>query len=215
MFLAHSGSSASRRTGQYHRHSDPHLLIAALIFLASASGLRAQSGLLEARIVEGDGQVSTPGNRLSRPLVVEVTDETGIRVEDAIVSFRLPEDGITGTFRNGLKTEILRTDSEGHAAMRSLVAGGLAGQFQVRLTVAKGAARTGVLSNQFIAPPRDRHLGPLAAILHPHGRVLEIGALVLAVAVAGYVKEVGFSGSSHSIQQPPVIGPPSVTVGRP
>ncbi len=177
--------------------------------------LRAQSGLLEARIVEGDGQVSTPGSRLASPLVVEVTDETGVGVEDAIVSFRLPEDGITGTFRNGLKTEILRTGSDGQASMRSLVAGGLAGQFQVRLTVAKGAARTGVLSNQFIAPPKDRHLGALAGIVHPHGRVLEIGALVLAVAVAGYVKEAGLSGSSHSIQQPPVIGAPTVTVGKP
>ncbi len=176
--------------------------------------MHAQSGLLEARIVEGDGQVITPGNRFSRPLVVEVTDETGMRVEDAIVSFRLPEDGITGTFRNGLKTEILRTDREGHAAMRTLMAGGLAGEFQVRMTVAKGAARTGVLSNQFIAPGKDRHLGMLAGIPHPRGRVLEIGALLLAVAVAGYVKEAGL-GSSHSIQQPPVIGPPTVTVGKP
>ncbi len=169
--------------------------------------------MLEARIVEGDGQVSMPGNRLSRPLVVEVTDETGTQVPGAIVSFRVPEDGITGTFRNGLKTEILHTDDEGRAELRSLCMGGLAGQFQIRLTVAKGDARAGAISTQFIAPDTRRHYGLRA--WHPHGRVLEIGAVVLAVAVAGYVKNREAATGSASAAAPPVIGPPTVTVGKP
>jgi hypothetical protein len=177
--------------------------------------LHAQSGLLEARIVEGDGQVSNPGSRLSRPLIVEVTDETGTQVEDAIVSFRVPDDGITGTFRNGLKTEILRTNSDGRAALRSLSMGGLAGQFQVRLTVAKGAARAGAISTQFIAPDARRRFGLSVGSWRPNKRVLEIGAVVLAAAAAGFAKTALSSSGGAKASVPPVIGPPTVTVGKP
>lgn len=182
--------------------------------MVACAPLQAQSGLLEARVVEGDGQVNMPGSRISRPLVIEVTDETGTRVPDAILSFRLPEDGVTGTFRNGLKTEILRTDSDGRAAMRSLVSGGLAGQFQVRVTAAKGDARAGVISTQFIAPVDHLRYRGRLGILRPNRRVLEIGALVVAVAAAGYVKEVRSSGGA-SVTSPPVIGSPTITVGKP
>ena len=151
---------------------------------------------------------------MTRPLVVEVTDETGARVPDAIVSFRIPEDGVTGTFRNGLKTEILRTDGDGRAELRGLWMGGLAGQFQVRLTVAKGDARAGTISTQFIAPDAHRHLSLKVGAWHPNRRVLEIGGIILAVAAAGYLKEVE-SSSSAKVSLPPVIGAPTVTVGKP
>ena len=165
--------------------------------------------------MEGDGQVSMPGNRISRPLVVEVTDETGTRVENAIVSFRVPEDGITGTFHNGLKTDILRTDGDGRAQMHGLWMGGLAGQFQVHMTVAKGEARAGAISTQFIAPDNRRSSGLRDAILRPHGRLLQVGALVLAVAAAGYAKQSLFANRGQTVTAPPVIGTPTVTVGRP
>ncbi len=164
--------------------------------------------------MEGDGQVSAPGARLPRPLVVEVTDETGARIDDVIVSFRVPEDGITGTFHNGLKTEILRTGEDGRAELRSLVMGGLAGQFQVRLTVAKGEARAGIVSTQFIAPDGRRHLSLRVGSWHPRGRVLEIGAVILAAAAAGYLKNASGGGAAKATL-PPVIGPPVVTVGKP
>lgn len=173
----------------------------------------AQSGLLEARIVEGDGQVNLPGARLSHPLIIKVTDETGTRVRDAVVSFRIPDDGPTGTFRNGLKTEILHTDADGRATLRNLIAGGIAGQFQVRMTVAKGDSRAGVISTQFVAPAPLRS-GLHAGVLRPHRRAMEIGAVALTVAVAGYVKQSRSSGSS-TVQLPPTIGPPTVTVGKP
>lgn len=157
-----------------------------------------------------------PGSRLSRPLVVEVTDETGTRVEDAFVSFRVPEDGISGTFHNGLRTEILKTDREGHAELRSLWMGGLAGQFQVRMTVAKSGARAGVISTQFIAPDTRRRTAIRAGILRPHGRVLEVGALVLAVAAAGYARQsLMASGGGQKVTPQPVIGAPTITVGKP
>jgi len=143
--------------------------------------------------------------------VIEVTDETGTKVEGALVSFRLPEDGVSGVFHNGLRTEILTTNRDGRVALRSLETGGLAGQFQIRMTVAKGAARSGAISTQFIAPAPVSH--SLLHIIHPRGRMLEIGALVAAVAVAGYAKALAQRGGS--IAQPPTIGPPTVVVGKP
>jgi hypothetical protein len=142
-------------------------------------------------------------------LVVQVTDETGTPVPDALVSFRLPEDGVSGLFRNGLKTEILSTGADGQVALHTLRTGGLAGQFQIRMTAAKGAARAGALSTQFIRPEPVHHsLGILR-----RKRMLEVGAVVLAVAVAGYMKQRG--GGSAKVETPPTIGSPTITIGKP
>ena len=159
-----------------------------------------------------------PGSRLPRPLVLQVTDETGSGVAGALISFRVPDSGVSGTFHNGLKSEILTTDSDGRVALRGLEAGGFAGRFQIRMTIAKGEARAGAISSQFIAPVASRHggVGGTFGMLRPHGRWLEVGGLILAVAAAGVVKtSLARSGGGSSVQTPPTIGPPTVTVGHP
>ncbi len=158
-----------------------------------------------------------PGSRLPRPLIVEVTDETGASVDGALISFRVPENGVSGTFRNGLKSEILTTDGDGRAALRSFEAGGFAGRFQIRMTIAKGEARAGAISNQYIAPDTSRRAATFAKLssIRPRGRLAEVGGLVLAIAAAGFLKTAISNSSSHTVQLPPVIGPPSVTVGKP
>jgi hypothetical protein len=150
---------------------------------------------------------------MPRPLIVEVTDETGARVEGAIVSFLAPEDGVSGTFRNGLKTEILITNGDGRVSLRGFETGGLAGPFQIRMTVAKGEARSGTVSTQYIAPDTRRRKQIMTA-LRPHRRLLEIGGLVLAVGAAGYIKQAASAGS-RAAAQPPIIGPPTVVIGKP
>jgi hypothetical protein len=142
--------------------------------------------------------------------VVEVTDETGHGVKGAIINFRMPDNGVSGTFPNGLKSEILTTDRTGRVALRGLAAGGFAGRFQIRMTVAKGDARTGAISNQYIGPGSSK-----GSLFHSHPRWLEVGGLV-AVAVAGVaVKAAISSGGGASVQIPPTIGQPTVTVGKP
>jgi hypothetical protein len=163
--------------------------------------------------VAGDGQVSHAAAHIPRPLIVEVTDETGARVEGAMVSFLAPEDGVSGTFRNGLKTAILVTDGDGRVALRGFETGGLAGPFQIRMTIAKGDARAGAISTQYIAPDMGRRSRWMAAI-RPHRRLMELGAVVLGLTAAGYIKEIE-SVSSHSVALPPTIGPPTVVIGKP
>jgi hypothetical protein len=143
-------------------------------------------------------------------LVIEVTDETGQGVKGALVSFRMPDSGVSGTFRNGLKTEILTTDSAGRVSLHGLEAGGFAGRFQIRMTIAKGEARAGAVSNQFIAPGNSRG----GAMFRPHARWLEVGGLIVAVAAAAVLKSAASSGGSNA-QLPPTIGQPTVTVGKP
>ena len=158
-----------------------------------------------------------PGGRLPRPLILEVTDETGAGVAGALISFRVPDSGVSGTFHNGLKTEILSTDHAGRVELRSLEAGGFSGRFQIRMTIAKGEARAGAVSNQFIAPSPAAHggVGGAFATLRPRGRWLEVGGLVLAIAAAGVVKAAISKGGGSTAQAPPTIGSPTVTVGRP
>src|ERR1044071_5355988 len=80
----------------------------------------AQVAILQIQLVEGEGAVHAPGSRSSRPLTVEVTDETGKPVPGAAVSFHLPEDGPGGAFGNGLRTEVATTDSHGRACLHGL-----------------------------------------------------------------------------------------------
>ncbi len=209
---SHPGSASGWWSGQHHRRRYPRALIAALAFtVSSLPHLKAQSSLLEAHIISGEGQVSRPGSHLPRPLVVEVTDETGQGVKGALVSFQMPDSGVSGTFRNGLKSEILTTDSAGRVSLHGLEAGGFAGRFQIRMTIAKGEARAGAVSNQFIAPGSSKGAG----IFRPHARWLEVGGLIVAVAAAAALKTALSSGGGSSAQIPPTIGQPTVTVGKP
>ena len=143
---------------------------------------------------------------------MEVTDETGTPVKDALVSFRLPDDGVSGLFGNGLKTEILSTDNQGRAGLRNLRTGALAGQFQIKVTVASGEARAGAISTQFIHPSPDGRGGIPG--LRSKRRILEISALVLAAVAVGYVKRGGGGNSAASAEPPPSIGPPIITIGK-
>lgn len=170
--------------------------------------------MLEARVVQGDGQVIHAGAKLPRPLVVEVTDETGTHVGGAYVSFRLPEDGASGIFHNGLRTEILTTDKDGRAALRHMDTGLIAGQFQIRVTVAKGEARAGVVSTQFIAPDSKKHISANhLGVLLPSRRVVEAGTLLVAVLAVGYLRNS--SVSAPKVEPIPTIGTPTVSVGKP
>jgi hypothetical protein len=140
-----------------------------------------------------------------------VTDETGQGVKGAIVSFQMPDSGVSGTFRNGLKSEVLTSDGSGRVSLHGLEAGGFSGRFQIRMTIAKGEARTGAISNQFIAPATGKGAG---AMFRPRARWLEVGGLIAAVAAAAVLK-AALSSSGSTAQLPPTIGQPTVTVGKP
>jgi len=122
--------------------------------LAAHTALFGQDpALLQIRVIEGEGAVHTTGARASQPLVVRVTDESGRPVPDASVSFRLPDEGPSGLFSTGLRTELAISGPDGRVAVRGIAWNRSPGPLQIRITANKGPARSGTVSAQYLAEP--------------------------------------------------------------
>ena len=195
--------------------------LAVLCLLWAAPAL-AQVAILQIRVIEGEGAVHLPGSRSTRPITVEITEETGKPVAGAAVSFHLPEDGPGGAFVNGLRTEVVITDAHGRASLHGLLANRIPGRFQIRILASKEQARAGTVSFQYVAEPRG---GVATTSAGPVGRRkwIAVVAAVACGAVAGIVATRGGAASPVaaaavlSAPAPPVlsIGTPSITVGKP
>jgi hypothetical protein len=178
----------------------------------------AQVAILQIRVIEGEGVVHLPGARSSRPITVEITDETGKPVAGAAVSFHLPEGGPSGAFVNGLRTEVVITDALGRASLHGLLANRVPGRFQIRILASKEQARAGTVSFQYVAESRGAAAKADAA---PSGRRKWIVvAAAVGGAVAGIVAMRGSAASPAAVPGAPVppalsIGSPSITVGKP
>jgi hypothetical protein len=196
-------------------------LSAAALVVALAGTATAQVAVLQIQILEGEGGVHAPGARLARPLTLAVTDETGRPVAGAAVSFNLPEDGPSGAFASGLRTEVATTDQLGRASLRSIQLNRIAGRFQIRIIASKEQARAGTVSFQYIADAGSGVAAAGSARAHPasrgHGKWIAVAALVGAGAAAGVVASRSGNGTPPSGAGRPTltIGSPSLTVGKP
>ena len=120
----------------------------------------AQIASLQIKVLEGEGAAHPAGAHISRPLTVQVTDDTGQPVAGAAVSFQLPPDGPSGLFSNGLRTDLAITDTAGRASIHSIQLNRNGGQFRIRITVVKEQARAGIISFQYIS---EKGATPVAA----------------------------------------------------
>jgi hypothetical protein len=195
--------------------------LAALWLLWAAPAL-AQVAILQIRVIEGEGAVHLAASRSTRPITVEITEETGKPVAGAAVSFHLPEDGPGGAFVNGLRTEVVLTDAHGRASLHGFLANRIPGRFQIRILASKEQARAGTVSFQYVAEPR----GGVAARSSAHtarGKWIALAAAVAGGAVAALTAaRVGAPSPAAvvvvpSAPVPPVlsIGTPGITVGKP
>lgn len=116
-----------------------------LALLAARSPLLAQSGILQIFVKDGENGVFAASGRSTRPFAVCVTSETGAPVPGIAVSFRLAEEGVSGEFSNGLRTELVLTGADGRAVCPAISWGAFAGPGRLRVTAAQGEARAGVL----------------------------------------------------------------------
>src|SRR5581483_5246973 len=120
--------------------------LAAIGVFVLAGTASAQVAILQIRVVEGEGAVHAPGSRSIRPLTVEITDETGKPVDQAAVSFHLPDDGPGGVFLSGLRTEVVMTGADGRASIRGLQWNSTPGRLQIRIVASREQARAGMIS---------------------------------------------------------------------
>ena len=194
--------------------------LAALWFLGAAAAL-GQVAILQIRVIEGEGVVHLPGSRSSRPIAVEITDETGKPVAGAAVSFHLPEDGPGGAFVNGLRTDVVVTDAGGRAVLRGLVANRVPGRFQIRILASKEQARAGIVSFQYVAEPRGGAAAALSPSVPGRTKWMVVVAAVAGGAVAGLIATRGGAASSATaapgvpVPASSSVGTPTITVGKP
>ena len=209
----------------------PHcslLLPQAALFLAVCHTAAAQVAILQIQVVAGEGTVHAPGARDSSGMAVVVTDETGRPVEGAAVSFHLPDRGPSGTFVNGLHTEVAITDVRGRAAVHSIGFNRVPGRFEIRIVASKEQARAGTVSFQYIAGPGapgapDTASAPVeTAKTTVRGHLLRKKWMILAAAagagaVTGTLVLAHSSPASASATSTTTltIGPPSITVSKP
>jgi hypothetical protein len=190
---------------------------AAALVVALSCSATAQVAILQIQVIEGEGGVHAPGARSTRPLTVEITDETGRPVGRAAVSFHLPDEGPGGIFANGLRTDVATTDERGRASLHGWQLNRLPGRFQIRITASKEQATAGTVSFQYIT---ERSGGAAAATAaatsggsHSHVKWLAIVGLVAGGAAAGVVaaRPHANTASASSLS----IGTPTITVGKP
>ena len=190
--------------------------------------LLSQVAILQVRVVDGEGAVYAPGSRSARGLVVQVTDETGRPVSGAAVSFRLPDEGPSGLFANGLRSELAITDTQGRASVRGFQVNRVPGPFEIRITVAKDQVRAGTISRQYIADSRTATASTTATQPATAPRVKRpsnsrgkwvVLTLVLAGAAGGgtaYLLSRSQGTATTQPTQPTLsIGIPTITIGKP
>lgn len=191
--------------------------------------------ILRIRVLEGEGSIHTAGTRSTQPVVVSVTDETGKPVEGASVSVRLPEEGPTGLFANGMHTEIAMTGPDGRVTIRAIQWARAAGPVQIRITASKGEARAGILSTQYITESSGantrRHAEPPASssstqkpanrpvsTVEPPSRSkwILLAALIGGAAAGGVAAAArGGKPSGSGTVNPPGVTQPGITIGAP
>ena len=189
--------------------------------LAFAVGANA-SVIVQLQVVEGDGVTYKTGTRATRGLTVLVTDEAGQPVDKASVSFRLPDQGATGTFSSGLRTELVTTGPDGRASVWGMQWNKTAGPVQIHITAVKDQARAGVISTQHLSDVAVASTaGGQGEFKSSHGghKWIWIAAAAAAAAAGGAGFALMRSGGSSTPPANPAlaglsIGTPSITIGH-
>jgi hypothetical protein len=195
---------------------------AAALVVALSTTAAAQVAILHIQVTEGEGGVHAPGSREARPLTVAVTDEMGRPVRAAAVSFHLPEEGPSGLFANGLRTEVVTADDRGRASAPGLRWNRVGGRLQIRVIASKEQARAGIVSFQYITGTENgRERGaPAPTVSRRRAWWIAVAALAGGGAAAGGVWATrggtGRTPAAAALVTPTVsIGAPTVTVGKP
>lgn len=192
------------------------ILCCALAFAISANA----SVIVQLKVVEGDGVEYRTGTRATRGLTVLVTDETGKPVDMAAVSFRLPDEGASGTFSSGLRTEIVTTGPDGRASVWGMQWNKTPGPVEIRITAIKDQARAGIISTQHLSDTVAAKAGGEGVFTASHGGHKWLWLTAIAAGAVGGGAAFALSrGSTTPSNTPPVtglsIGSPSIIVGHP
>jgi hypothetical protein len=127
---------------------------------AKASYQQSEAGpqpTLRVRVVDDPG-LTLPNSTSLKGYAIQVTDSSGAPIADAAVALRLPEEGATGHFGEGLRAWVAYTDPAGLARFPIIQWEGSVGLAELRLTAAKGATHAGLLVQQQVGSEKLRSL---------------------------------------------------------
>jgi len=175
--------------------------------------------IVQLQVVEGDGATYQPGSRATRGLTVLVTDEAGQPVNMASVSFRLPDQGASGTFNTGLRTAVVTTGPDGRASVWGMQWNKTPGPVEIRITAVKDQARAGIISTLHLSENGTPTAGGTGEFKAPHGGHKWIWLVAAAAAAGGgafaFMRSQGSSSSTNPADAALNIGAPSITIGHP
>ena len=173
---------------------------------------------LNIQIIEGEGQVYGIGSRATQGITVQISDDLGRPVEGATVTLRLPEQGPSGTFANGSKTEVATSHPDGKVNAWGMQWNRMAGSFEVRITAAKGALRAGTVCSLTLSKAEESS----QAIRNSGGHgghkwawiVLGAGGAAAAGMLAVHGGGAGGSAPTAAVSITR-IGTPTISIGHP
>lgn len=188
-----------------------------LLLLCRSLAAQGDPAILQIRIVEGEGAVYPIGGRATRGVTVLVTDETGKPVASAAVNFRLPDEGPTGAFTSGARSEIATTGVDGRASVWGMQWNRVSGPMEIRITAAKGQARAGTVCGLFLSDAATAEPRAATSGKGRSHRKLWIGVAVAAAAFGGVAASTsrGTPGQAASTVNAPQIGTPTIIIGKP
>jgi hypothetical protein len=192
------------------------LVCCALVFAVSADA----SVIVQLRVVEGEGLTYRTGSRATRGVTVLVTDEAGLPLDMASVSFRLPEQGASGTFSSGLRTEVVTTGADGRASVWGMQWNKTPGTVQIHITAVKEQARTGIVSTQYLSDTVALKAGGEGVFTASHGGghkwlwIVAVAGVAAGGAAFALLRSKG-APTTQAATTGPSISAPTITVGQP
>jgi hypothetical protein len=191
------------------------ILCCALAFALSADA----SVIVQLRVVEGEGATYRTGTRATRGVTVLVTDEAGLPLDMASVSFRLPDQGASGTFSSGLRTEVVTTGPDGRASVWGMQWNKTAGTIQIHITAVKEQARTGIVTTQYLSDALTAKAGGEGVFTASRSgghKWLWIAAIAGVAAGGAAFALLRSKGTPSPTATPGLsVGAPSITIGQP
>lgn len=177
---------------------------------------QAPAGELKIVVVEGEGGQNNIRSRSAIAPVVEVKDAEDKPVSGAEVTFQLPAGGPGGAFNGWLKTQTVRTDDKGRAAVSGYAPNDEPGRFNIKVTAASGTKTGSVIIAQSNVANGGSGKTPGAVGANKNGWmkwVAILGGVGIAGGVAAAVR--GGNDSTTAAKIPVTITAAPVSVGGP
>lgn len=182
------------------------LIVAGISELLPASPA-FENGVLKIVATGGDSAFNSIKQRTARNPMVEVRDENDSPVAGAEVVFTLPFDGPSGTFANGSRKYVTKTDAKGRAATIGLKPNTVEGRFTIKVT----ASFEGKQATASISQTNTLAGGTMVVKKNGNGKKVAIVAL-LGGAVAGGIL-AGTRGGKSNTASGAGVPATSLTIG--